>query len=363
MLLILELQSSLVRTSLVISPTGKKGIASSVPEILYEYSVPLRHRSGHTSAHLIATVLSAIKEATEACLAQISYTNSVLASHGKKQRHGIESIQYVLSSPWIVSHARTLSHAFAKPVRLTEEVMEDILVYGRELYRNRSSKGLVAVEEKVFDVRVQGYSIERWQGHKVTDLEVSVSVGMMPQRLRDRLVEAVGHIVPGHDVAFHTALMLQSVVTGDRVKGHPFYGLVHVHGLTTDVAIFKRKGCVFVGSYPIGIEKVLKRVLQGSKGHAESILMIHSVDHFDPSHGKTARRAVSRAAEEWADGLQVALKKITLPPVCFVSAGQYTDFFTQALQSSPLAPSPVGSAYPLPSTLAALYAAAIHMLG
>ena len=101
--LVLDLQSSVVRGALVEMREGKS------PLVLFTYDVAIPYRSNSGSEYLIKATLNAVNEVINETLKHLHIRSSV-----EKIPKKISEINYVLSSPWIISQARTLSLVFKK---------------------------------------------------------------------------------------------------------------------------------------------------------------------------------------------------------------------------------------------------------
>jgi hypothetical protein len=216
--LILDIQSSIVRGSLVyIKEVGK-------PSVLFTYSVPVPFKRNTNSSYLIKTTMRAITETNDAIL-RFVYNNNLSKDIPKK----ISEVHYVLSSPWIISQAKTVYTKFEKDKTITVNYLEDMIDQEIEKIDSSKKDEICIIEKKIFDVCLNGYSINNWKGKTTKELSTSFVISIAGKRTMERLTEACEHITSRRHVFFHSCLLLQHIGIHEVIPSRDNYTLVHVH--------------------------------------------------------------------------------------------------------------------------------------
>ncbi|MEK7609554.1 MAG: hypothetical protein AAB470_00340 [Patescibacteria group bacterium] len=331
--LVLDLQSSVVRGALVEMREGKS------PLVLFTYDVAIPYRSNSGSEYLIKATLNAVNEVINETLKHLHIRSSV-----EKIPKKISEINYVLSSPWIISQARTLSLVFKKNTSVDKSFILDLIVKERSKILPKGNESVVIIEEKVFDVRLNGYSVTSWSEQEARNLEVSFVFSAAGKKIIEKLVKACGHAVHHNQVKFHSSLFLQHISIQKLFPDRSSYALVHIHGELTDVIVIDSQACIFLGSYPFGIRTIIRNLsdeLKIDENTAESMLTIAVSDHFDPNHAKKESEGITKVKRLWIDKFQKLLdanpEKIVIPRYTIISAHSHEDFFkTIFLETYPL---------------------------
>ena len=114
LILLIEIQSSLIRGTVVrVAPAGSSVEAAQDIETDY--------RSDTTSAAYTKDVLSSASALIDSLLRAHSLRS------GSAKAAAISDVHFILSSPWIISQAKTISISFDKDTPITEDRIHKIL--------------------------------------------------------------------------------------------------------------------------------------------------------------------------------------------------------------------------------------------
>jgi len=227
-----------------------------------------------------------------------------------------------------------------------------------------ASEPTKVIEEKIFEVRLNGYSIVDWPNKEVRNLEISYAIGAVGSGALIRFEQACERAVPRHRMSFHSSLLLQYVGLRASMPEKDSYVLTHVHGELSDVVAVNRGACIFFGSYPGGIRSIVRAVAHATKtdqAAADSFLSLYTDKNLEQGKALAAAPAMKRIGEGWLkeyrDLISQSGASLGTLPNMIVVARFHQGFFAAALRE----------AYPLmhvdtkqidPS----LYARAIHSL-
>jgi len=327
-ILILDVQSSVVRGSLV---TMKEG---TLPHVFFTYNADVPYKSDADSAYLIKTTLHAITVTIDAALRSIHDRNMAMHTHEK-----IRAIHFALSSPWIVSQAQVITMQFKKNTRITRDLIEGLIQKERAKLSS-SDEPIRVIEEKIFDVRLNGYSVNAWENKETMSLEVSFTVSIAGSRMVDRFITEAARAVRKSRIYFHSSLLLQFMGVQKALHSSPDYTLMHMHGELTDIAIIRRYSCVHFGSFPFGVRTFIRR-LSDTKGvdehAADSLLTLYAEKRLEGSAEADAEKAISLVSTGWATELKKVFDNADLqlpaPVAILFSAWGHDSYFVAMLKS------------------------------
>ncbi len=323
--LILDIQSSIVRGTLVHTLEGQS------PRVLCTSNIDIPFKARSRSSYLVKAALKAVSDTIQGSL---RYLQS--RSPEDLIPRNISSIHYVLSSPWILSQAKTLTLSFDTETDIDREYIMKLVADERAKLTEKHTDVSI-VEEKVFDVRLNGYSIPSWESRQTRELAVSFVVSVAGTRTIDRFIEAGDVAVRKSQIHFHSSLFLQHTAIQKVMPSYANYALVHVHGELTDVAIIHNHSCVFFGSYPFGINSVIRNIAEEGKidpQTAESVLTMSVHGHLDGVHAKSEKIIIDNMSQGWIGEFRKLMKTNTpstvLPHEIIISARSHEDFFLKS---------------------------------
>ncbi len=330
MILILDVQSSVVRGSLVSLETGTR------PEILFTYSTDIHYRNYSDSNHLIKMTLEAVSEIVKVIE---HYTNTL----EEKNRRKIHSIHFALSSPWLVSQARIIEVAFPKVTRITRAYILDLIKKERDKLMTLKDEPLTVIEEKVFDVRLNGYSVDVWEGKETKDLEISFAISIAGTSMIESLINKCSGLVREKNILFHSSLLLQYIGLQIIFPTNDNYSLINIHGELTDCVVVKRHSCASFGSISCGTRPLLRKIALESKideHAADSLVTLYTGGQLDASHSRESIGIIKKISDVWLNDLKkiYTSDKDGLSPPAFImlSAYAHDDFYVKILsQASP----------------------------
>jgi hypothetical protein len=253
LILIIDVQSSVVRGSLV-----HKSPTASLPSVIYTRNVAIPYKVGSGSDYLIRMALQGVGEIVQAVRANLQ-----AEQNAESLPRRVSAIHYVLSSPWVVSQAKTISMEFKEDTAISRAYITGMIWEERAKMTANAADDIRVIEEKVFDVRLNGYSVASWESKHTKELGISFVVSIAGGRMIDRFIEVVEGLVHRKDhVQFHSSLFLQHVGIQKVLPDSSDYALIHIHGELTDVAIIHGHSCSFFGSYPFGIQHIIRTIAQ-----------------------------------------------------------------------------------------------------
>ena len=294
--LILDIKSSVVRGTLVLIRPDE------LPFVAWVSVLEIPYKNGSDSTYLLNETVKAIKKIAEEAHVYLR-KNSSSGNSPKK----ISIIHMVLSSPWIISQARTIDQKFDNDIKISKNHIHDIVRNERAKLTENSSD-LTGIEEKIFDVKLNGYSIPSWQGNTAKNLSVSFAISLASKKITQGFINACKEAgLHGSRIDFHSSLLLQHVGLSHILSIQDPYVLIHVHGELTDVVSATSQFCVLFGSYPIGIRAIVREIMNNinvSESAADSSLNLYETKQLDQLHGVSDIKVISDAVQSWKQGCE-----------------------------------------------------------
>lgn len=330
LILVLDVQSSIVRGTLV----HKK--EEEIPVILFTYSFNIPYKSNVKSGYLVRSALQGVEKIVHEMAKHIH-----IRSRAEEIPKKISSVHFVLSSPWVVSQAKTLKASFNQDTAINNAYIRDVISQERMNLSGNNKEDIRIVEEKVFDVRLNGYSVTSWKNIHTRALEISFVVSVAGGRMIDRFVRACDYMVHRDKVYFHSSLFLQHLGIERVVPNSSSYTLLHIHGELTDVALVHNNSCTFFGSYPFGVQSIIRNISLETKTDekaAESLLNIFVQGHLDSTHADNEMKIMKNMDERWINEFKKLVKTSSTPDIIpnhvLISAHSHQDFFEEIFEEA-----------------------------
>lgn len=335
LILLLEIQSSQVRGSLILYPEN----SASAPYIFFSERIFTTYRPSAPSSYYLKATFDNLR--TMADMGLRAHRELVQSGAHPELPHEVTEVQYVLSSPWVASQARTVSVSFEKDTIMKHDRVTRILDDERAKIKIGEEDTTVGIEEKIFDVRVNGYSISDWVGKSARTTEISYAVSVSGRDTIRHLTELVDHIVGKKNVHFHSSLLLQYVAMRDNVVPDKHsYVLIHVHGEITDVVVVRDHNCSFFGSYPIGVNTIVRMIAdraQTDPRTADSLLSLYVGDKLHDEHAADTKKIMNDVSSRWTQALGELLAQSGaqsgLPQQVYVIGHSHSQFFVMSYRS------------------------------
>lgn len=329
--LIIDVQSSVVRGSLIHLRHGEK------PAILYTHNIPIAYKAAGGSSYLIKMALRAVED-----VIGVMSANLHNESNSRELPRKIHSVHFVLSSPWVVSQAKTIATSFKEDTAVSRAYVSGLIWEERSKMTANSNDDFRIIEEKVFDVRLNGYSVASWESRHTRELGISFVVSIAGGRMIDRFVESCGPIVRRADrIYFHSSLFLQHLGIQHVLREVTDYALIHVHGELTDVTLIHGRSCSFFGSYPFGVNtavRAIARDTETTEDMAESTLNLYIKGDIDSARAGKESATIERMKTLWIDEFRKLLKTSptpeAIPARVIISARSHEDFFMASFREA-----------------------------
>ncbi len=193
-----------------------------------------------------------------------SLSNVLKALEPRAKR--LTKVHIVFSSPWILSKTKIASFQYQKPVTVDKRLLDGIIAEERTALRKLFPFDVDLIEQKIFEVKVNGFPIKNKKPSPAMTLSIANSVSVVSKHIIKKVTETVEKHFHSTKSSFHSASLL-SFISMRYIRPEFENGIfIHVHGECTDITIF-------VGGVPLYFSSLNYGVYSFYRALAEKIGM------------------------------------------------------------------------------------------
>jgi cell division ATPase FtsA len=310
--LVIDIQSDLIQGALV---SFQKNVHAKK---LYATSVSVPRKLHVTGEYITKMMLRGVGEITK----------DIILNAKSITKEPIHSIHYVLSSPWAISQSKTVKIQYDKDTEISESMVEDIIEENRRTLVDKYEEDMILVEEKIFSVELNGYSVTEYNHKKAKTLEISFAFTLSSEKLIKKIQAAVSDIIDIKREHYHSAILLQYVSSRAHSTHNEEYILVHVHGELTDIVVIKKGFTSHTASFPFGVSTLVRKMASSFKNTlvtANSTLALYTDNKLDDTHRTRVEKTLINVMKGWYVEYDKALeqmsKEIILPRKVYIASG------------------------------------------
>jgi hypothetical protein len=318
--LIFDIESDSVCAAVVLYEADK------APRIIYHTESEVTHKAHTDGAYLSRNMWKALETAAS------DVSTAMIAPR-------VDRIHVVLSSPWIISKLSCVEKKFEKETIIRQSAVSDLL----EKERAASSKlfavgDSAAIDAKLFEIKINGYGVAEYEGKRALALEGTMVVSFASRKMLGEIKSRINRFFRAGDEVFHSSLILRYIALRSVLPHHTDYIWLQVHGELTDVLIVRKGACATSGSLPFGSDTLMRK-FAGIKNESEAVAastlaLLDSGSNTGQMAEKT-RLILEKILPEWTRGIVGLVsggKEGSLPAVAYISAGNFSSVFEQALK-------------------------------
>lgn len=320
--LIIDIQSGLVRGALISSKENH-------PLIIQRVVTQIIPRKIHTNSNYLNKMM----------LKALSKVLLIVS-----ENHLISSINIVLSSPWVLSHSKAVKIKFDKNTVITESIISSLIDTERNKLETEFGtthkqipniyNDLGYIEQKVFDIKLNGYSVSEYIGRAVKDLEISLAMTLSSKVILSRINSVIYKFVNTRDIKYHSALLMNFTALRKMMPEKNDYIYIHTHSELTDIIVVKRGLCANIASFPLGTSNLIRKIshlFNQSDEVADSTMSLYQGGKL----GEVETRRISRAIDEFSSGwialytkaLESAIEMGGVPRLILLSTHSHLEIF------------------------------------
>ena len=188
------------------------------------------------------------------------------------------SVTVVVSSPWHASETRLLKLKFDKPTPITKVVIEELVNNEEKSFEKRAEGasegggGFEVLEQKIIEMRLNGYPTARPYDKLASELEVRVFGSIITPEIFKLIKTLVGKRFPVDRFEFHTFSLTAFASIRDLFPAVNHFLIVQIGGEVTDITIVKKDVILETVSFPVGHNEMLRSLERICQNHPHCTL-------------------------------------------------------------------------------------------
>lgn len=324
--LIIDIQSGLVRGALVIHKEKQS-------PVILKVHTKLIPRKIHTNSHYINKMM----------LKALSEVMALLT-----ENHRVDSIVVILSSPWVLSHSKSIRTDFKNDTEINAEMLGKLVDEERNKLESKFIKinttdqdiykDLQYIEQKIFSIKLNGYEVTEYLGRKVKNIEISFAMTLSSKIIMNRIDNTIGKYTNCKNITYHSGLLLNFVALRKNFPSANDYVYMHVHSELTDIIIVKKGQCAHISSFPIGTSNLIRKIssnLRQNDDVTDSMISLYQGGKLDTAEANKLSVIIDDFANNWFSlyekTLENSIEKTSTPRVFYISAHSHLDVFKSIL--------------------------------
>ena len=295
---------------------------NSPPQILYTKRLPL---SVSRRVHIKKLSVGAFSILEELVKDIATKGLSRMRSLGVKER--VSHTFCVLSSPWFASKTKILQIENAQPIFITPGFIKSLLEKERGIFQNEIKDGnnLEIVEEKIVEVRLNGYPTTDPYHKKARHIELAIFLSLTQAAVIRSIEKIVGRFFYAKDMVLHTYPFVAHRVIDEVLHAEEDFIFVDVSAEITEVSYVQKHILVETSTFPIGHNAMVRSVaekLSVTPDIAASFVNVYSSGDSEKDASNRVEAAYKKVKDEWiANFLRVVSGSVRekLPAKIFIT--------------------------------------------
>lgn len=320
--IILDIQSGLVRGALINKRKTEEGVEETTILSIVTRSINTKH-SVTNSEQLTKKTLKLISDVMD----------HLIKDAGTSK---ISRIDYILSSPWIFSKFKTIKIKYDVETRVTSKTIANII--SKEVANSSTKDDTEPVDQKIFEIRLNGYPTEMFDDKMAHELDISISTSFTSKSLLKKIKEVIEKHSNIKEGKVHSALILQYTALRELLKNNNEFIYIHVHNELTDLIMVKDSLCRNIASFPFGVNVLLRKISAVTKESLEasdSTLSLFQGEKLSDEEKVRMNKIIEPLMAEWVKFFTNSFGKIfdisNLPRTLYLATHSHYDLFKNSL--------------------------------
>lgn len=315
------------------------------PIVLATERIELPFQETCESKRLQPLMLRALSEVVLSLLAEGIPRAGLLA-----RRLKITDAFYMLAAPWCSVRTKTLSLAQKEPLRITDEVLSELVRHedtdkAEDSDTAASPKRRAAEERKRFErlllhASLNGYDTTAPLGKEARTAAFSFFESHSPSALLHAIENTVAHFVHPRRTHFHSYALASFSALLELFPDTADFLLADIGGEITEVLSVRTKILRDTFSFPLGrnhLIRTLARATSSSAGASQGLLSLAREKHIHTAALESVDRARAAFCADWRTHLAEAASRFSSAsalssPVLLSADADCADFFADCLK-------------------------------
>lgn len=285
--LIIDISSSSVGAGISVIPTGKD--TSVLPQSIafVRSTIPLKEH--FDEAHFLQTTLT--------------YLSAALQSLQHKTNLVPDTVTCTISSPWFLSHARTISYSELTPFFCTEKLIQSLVAQElQKIHADTAGQELMVIEQQISQITLNGYTTQSPIGKKASTITIGLSVTQSTKDCIEHFNTLIRRFYGALPISYTTTPFAIATVlsaTHDRAL------IFHIGEQITDVGFVKDGMFLYQHSFPIGMYNLFHIMHEKGvpRGQANTLLDGYQMNAIHDEKRSIVEESLKVFSVQWSSGL------------------------------------------------------------
>ena len=191
-------------------------------------------------------------------------TSMIKATNGKR----VNQVVYAFSSPWSATQTKVVTIEKTKPFILTKKMIDDVIDDAEKKFEEESigktndgtGDKLVTMERRIIQVNLNGHGVESPYEKKSNRADISFFTSIIPRSVLDKVSDTSLIAYHQKDPHLFSFPLIAFSLLRDTYKDVHDFVFLDIGGELTDVSIIKDDLIVETGSFPLGMNFLVRKV-------------------------------------------------------------------------------------------------------
>ncbi len=240
-----------------------------------------------------------------------------LAKNGNREK--IDKYFFFVGSPWSISQSKMIQILKDRPFEVTNDLLEKLttdteMETEKQIEETSNASDWVILEEKIIQVKLNGYKVEKISNKKTNDLEAELFISFVPHTIKNQIFRFTDmHNNKIKIGKLHSSLFSSYMFFRDLYPDKNNFVYIDIGEIITDAYIVRDDIVYGIISFPYG-EKDIKNTMIKKSGLSESVVLsaLSIVCHgaCDEKTEKVIKDLMNPAIEAWVQKLNASISKV-----------------------------------------------------
>lgn len=220
-----------------------------------------------------------------------------------------------LASPFLISQTKVINFSQDEQLVFTEKILDNITRREAEDFRQKNESGgqFDIIENKIMQIKLDGYEIENPFGHKTRQLKIAQFLSGSPVRQLNKIRHAINSQSHNNNISFHSYSFAAFSALRDSVGSKKNFLAVDVGGELTDISLCMDGILLENMSFPYGINSIIRDIAKVQKtfrAEARSQLNLYSEGRLQSRAKEIFERSIELSKAKWVQSFIESLSMI-----------------------------------------------------
>lgn len=237
------------------------------------------------------------------------------------QKIKIDQIEVFLSSPFYFSQTNIFKNSTTKPFVVTNKNIQEKLDKSAEdlrkkhprLYSEMLHDETVVLDNKLMQVKMNGYPVTKYHQRKTNDLELNQYVSLGSAGVLQRFKETIFKHLGKNKINFHSFSLVAYLSLLELQGNNNDFVILDITGELSDLVVAQKGVLIKIASFPRGRNWLLRELAKKfstTENEAYTTLELHLTEKLDKNTEEKLETTLIEIKNDWFSELEVALKNI-----------------------------------------------------